>query len=163
MYKDFLEYDLISLDIFDTLLLRAVSKPADIFKLVWKESKKKGISLLDISPTEFMKLRIECERRARNKADNREVNLREMYNELPKFVVSDLQQLIQIEVEIEQRYCYKNFDIYKLVEVLEQLGKTIVLLSDMYLSVNQIESILTYNEIDLNKFDSITAVRSKVF
>ncbi|HHU72704.1 MAG TPA: hypothetical protein GXZ21_11830 [Clostridiales bacterium] len=155
MYKDFLEYDLISLDIFDTLLLRAVSKPADIFKLVWKESKKKGISLLDISPTEFMKLRIECERRARNKADNREVNLREIYNELPKFVVSDLQQLIQIEVEIEQRYCYKNFDIYKLVEVLEQLGKTIVLLSDMYLSVNQIESILTYNEIDLNKFDSI--------
>lgn len=155
MYKEFLEYDLVSFDIFDTLLLRGVSKPTDIFEIVWKESKEKGINILDITPTEFIKLRIECERRARNKAYNREVNLEQIYKELPTFVVSDLQQLMQTEVEVEQRYCYKNFDIYELVEGLEQAGKTMVLLSDMYLSVNQIKSLLLYNEIDIGKFDSI--------
>ncbi|MDF2587712.1 MAG: hypothetical protein K0S41_1553 [Anaerocolumna sp.] len=155
MVDNFDRYDLVSFDIFDTLLLRGVSKPIDIFQIVWDKAKELSLCLIDISPIEFMKMRIECERRARNKAINREVKLTQIYNELPLFVVRDIEKLIEIELQVEKEYCYKNFDIYELIKILIRTGKKVILLSDMYLTSIQIKEILLHNNIDIGFFDSI--------
>lgn len=148
-------YELISLDIFDTLLLRAVAKPIDIFQIVWNKVKEKEVYLSDLSENEFMKLRIELERRARKKKEHREVNLDDIYNEIPAYIVSDVNELKQIEIEVEKEYCYSNFDIYELVKEAAGKKKKIVLVSDMYLTSQQIKSLLEHNGIDIKYFDTV--------
>lgn len=56
-------YKLISIDIFDTLLLRTVAKATDLFIKTWDKAVEKGIAKSAISSKEYMKLRIEMERR----------------------------------------------------------------------------------------------------
>ena len=148
-------YDLISFDIFDTLLLRAVSKPIEVFNHIWERAKKEEICMTDISPTEFMKLRVEMEHRARGKASGREVNLDEIYNELPNQIVTDVKRLKNLELVVEKECCYPNYTMYELVKSAKRLGKKVVLLSDMYLSKEQIIMILEHNKIDTAVFDGI--------
>lgn len=155
MRIDIDKYDLISLDIFDTLLLRALAKPIDLFLFVWEQAIKEDIYLTDISPMEFMKLRVEMERRARNKALKREVNLDEIYNEIPNYIVKNIEQLKKLEIEAEKKYCYQNFDIYDLAKRAKNEGKKVILLSDMYLSTSEITSILENNGIEVSLFDTI--------
>jgi len=149
------DYELISIDIFDTLLFRAVAQPIDVFKHVWDKAKENNICLTDISPTEFMKLRIEMERHARNKAIKREVNLDDIYCEIPGFVVSDVERLKELEVEVEIELCYPNFDMLDILTEIHETGKKIVLLSDMYLNTAQITTIINSNAIDVKLFDHI--------
>ena len=155
MRIDLDKYDLLSFDIFDTLLLRALANPIDLFSIVWEQAIKEDINLTDISPMEFMKLRVEMERRARNKAVKREVNLDEIYNEIPNYIVKNIEQLKRLEVEAEKEYCYQNFDIYNLVQEAKNAGKIVILLSDMYLSSRQITAILAHNQIEVSLFDAI--------
>ena len=149
------KYELVSFDIFDTLLLRGVAKPTDIFQIVWERAKAKGLCLTDLSSCEFMKLRIEMERRARNKVVNKEVKLEDIYTEFPDFITSNINELKVLELTIEKEYCYINFDIYNLLVELKKQDKYIVLLSDMYLSINQIKEILTYNGVDISNINEI--------
>ena len=146
-------YNLISLDIFDTLLLRTVAKPTDVFELLWQAADT--VKRNDLSPKEFMKLRAEMERRARNKKASREVCLFEIYAEFPDYIVTDTQALMELEVETEKAVCYRNDYLYDLVLKMKADGKKLVLLSDMYLNREQIIGILQVNGIDVSLFESI--------
>ena len=157
--KDYSKYELISFDIFDTLLLRAVAKPIDIFEILWEKSEI--LHLIDISPKEFVKVRVEMERNARNKKKSREVNLREIYAEMPDYIVEDKIKLLQMEIEIEKQYCYRNDSIYDLAIQLKNDGKILVLLSDMYLSACELNTILEYNDIDTTIFSNIIVSNEK--
>ncbi len=149
------KYDLISLDIFDTLLFRALAQPVDLFAHIWEKVIENYENLTDISPLEFQKLRIEIERRSRNKAFNREVNLDDIYRELPKLVVKNIEKIKQIELTAEKEYCYPNWDILNLIKEAKQAGLHVSLVSDMYLNKNQITSILEFNHVDTSYFDYI--------
>lgn len=46
---DYRKYKLISVDVFDTLLLRTVAKAVDVFEAVWEEAGKRGIAGTSIS------------------------------------------------------------------------------------------------------------------
>lgn len=81
-----MEYDLVSFDIFDTLLFRTTARPSGVFEKIWESAG--DLKLTDISPQEFAKLRIEMERRARNKKKTREVCLEEIYEECPYCITS---------------------------------------------------------------------------
>ncbi|MBU5477598.1 hypothetical protein KQI69_00065 [Eubacterium sp. MSJ-13] len=149
------KYNIISFDIFDTLLLRNVANPRDVFEQVWEQAD--DIKLTDISKKEFMKLRMEMERRARNKKKefNREVVLSEIYAEFPKFIVSDIEKLERLEVETEKRVCYRNDFMWEIAKKLSEKGKRLVLLSDMYLKKKDIVDILEVNGIDTSIFEHI--------
>lgn len=153
LYETARKYELISFDIFDTLLLRTVSKPIDVFETVW--SRADNIKLNDISPKEFVKLRAEMERRARNKKASREVTLSDIYNEFPDYIVTDINKLLDIEIETEKDICYRNNTIYQLILDLKKEDKKICLLSDMYLNKKQVSEILEVNGIDISLFDEI--------
>lgn len=149
------KYNIISFDVFDTLLLRTVANPRDVFEEVWEQAD--DIKLTDISKKEFMKLRMEMERRARNrkKEFNREVVLSEIYAEFPNFIVSDIKKLERLEVETEKRVCYRNDFMWEVVKKLSEGGKRLVLLSDMYLKKADIVDILEANGIDTAVFEHI--------
>ncbi|MDE6760105.1 MAG: hypothetical protein K2J90_05405 [Lachnospiraceae bacterium] len=148
-------YKLISIDIFDTLLLRAVAKPIDLFEFVWEEAERRDIAKISMYPKEYVKFRVEMERRARIGKPNREVTLEDIYQMYPDYIASDTNQLKELEVELEKKYCYPNFVILDWLRAVKEKGCILVLVSDMYLSSKIIRDILAVNEIELSMFDDI--------
>lgn len=149
------DYKLISVDIFDTLLLRAVAKPIDLFELVWEEARRRDVAKISMYPKEYMKFRVEMERRARLHASNREVTLKDIYQLYPDYITDDVNALMNLEIEFEKKYCYPNFVVLEWLKEAKENGCTIALVSDMYLTKNEIEEILSANNIDLSMFDTI--------
>lgn len=149
------KYDVVSLDIFDTLWLRTVAKPIDIFEYVWKKAVSDGITNIDITPYEFLKLRVEMERRARSRYAHREVVLEDIYNEMPTYIVKSKEMLMQAEIETEMRLGYLNPDIHELIKKANRQKKKIVLLSDMYLNKMQIIQLLESARFDTKLVDEI--------
>lgn len=149
------KYKLISVDIFDTLLLRAVAKPIDIFEKVWEDVLKEDKALTELNPSEYKKLRVEMERRARNEAENREVTLSQIYQQYPSYIVEDIEGLRHLEIQKEEEYCYRNDEIWEWIKNAYEKGIKIVLLSDMYLSNLEIRRILEKNNIDISCFEHI--------
>lgn len=152
---DYNGYKLISVDIFDTLLLRAVAKPVDLFEEVWREAVKRGIAASPISDTEYMKLRAEMERRARAGVPNREVTLGDIYEMFPEFIAGDINKLKELELETEKKYCYANQAVYGWLISAKEHGCRIVAVSDMYLGSGEIKEILEHNGIDTELFEEI--------
>ncbi len=152
---DYRQYKLISVDVFDTLLFRTAAKAVDVFELVWEEAEKRGAAASALSKKEFMKLRVEMERRARAGAPNREVSLRDIYKEFPPFIAEDMQALKALEIECEQKCCYANPVVVRWLEEAKRHGCCLVLLSDMYLGSGEIKKILEYNRIDVLLFDEV--------
>jgi len=148
-------YKLISIDIFDTLLLRTVAKATDLFIKTWDKAVEKGIAKSAISSKEYMKLRIEMERRARLCAPGREVSLEGIYAKFPDFIAHNLEALKALEVECENECCYANPAILEWLEDAKQHGCILVLVSDMYLSSSSIKGILEHNGICTSIFDNV--------
>ena len=149
------EVKIISVDIFDTLLLRAVSKPIDLFELIWREAEKRDIARISMYPKEYMKFRVEMERRARLNAVNREVNLDDIYQMYPDYITDNLDALKNLEVEFEKKYCYANPIVLSWLEDAKQQGCKIVLVSDMYLKSGEIKEILQWNSVEGSLFDDV--------
>lgn len=122
-----MNYDVISFDIFDTLILRNVSDPKDVFSFLATE-----YSLLD-----FAKIRIECESNLRKKKSeqygNREITINDIYNEVYKFTSIDPKIGIRNELEEEKIWCYANPYMKIIYDTLIQNNKKIIITSDMYL------------------------------
>ena len=153
-------YKLISIDIFDTLLLRAVAKPVDLFEIVWQEAEARGIARISMYPAEYMKLRVEMERRSRTDAVNREVTLKDIFAQFPDYIATDIEQLRELELEYEKKYCYPNFALWNWLKAsreqnAERNETRFVLVSDMYLSSEEIKEILQFNGIEPSFFDDI--------
>lgn len=146
---------LVSVDIFDTLLLRTVAKPIDIFEQVWREAVQRGIAHIAMTPKEYVKLRVEMERRARLHAKNREVTLKEIYAQYPAFIAKDIGKLQKLELEIEKNNCYRNDTVWKWLSDMHDRGVKIVLVSDMYLTGDEIVELLKASGIDTDIFDRI--------
>lgn len=132
--KKILKFKSVSFDIFDTLLKRDVFKPSDVFYLVQLEyEKKSGIKL------DFKKLRIEAEKRAREKTEYPEVTLDEIYEELN---IQDKEELKSLEVDIECRVLHCNFEMKAIYDRCKDAGKDIYIISDMYLPTDFLATIL---------------------
>ena len=132
-------YDVISFDVFDTLLFRKVDKPTDVFICVEKQTSCKG----------FSKKRKEAERRAREKKQkdtgNNEVTLQEIYQALPVENNSNKSELMNAELQVERSVCYANCVLKRVVDTLIKRGQTVIAVSDMYLPKNEIQQLLSQN------------------
>lgn len=152
---DYRKYKLISVDVFDTLLLRTVAKAVDVFEAVWEEAGKRGIAGTSISKKEFMRFRMEMERLARAEAPNREVSLHDIYRQFPIFIAKELQALEDLETECEMKCCYANPVLLSWLEEAKRHSCRLALVSDMYLSAAQIKEILGCSRIDTALFDEV--------
>jgi len=118
------KYDIVSFDIFDTLLKRNVKKPTDVYEYIEKKSNKTG----------FCEQRIAAEKRARAKKNGVEVTLSDIYAEMPYDFSSE-------ELEAEGELLIANdwiLPVYK--HALK--SKRVIITSDMYLPEKFICQIL---------------------
>jgi predicted HAD superfamily hydrolase len=130
-------FDLVSFDIFDTLIVRSVSSPKEIFFLA-------GQKVLD-SPVEsakFQSARILAENIARKKSKTGEVNLDDIYNSLVGYSADIRINLKEAELRAELESCRPREEIIALYNSIKELGKDVVLISDMYLPGAFIERML---------------------
>lgn len=134
--KNLMSYDVISFDIFDTLLFRPFSSPSDLFILVGER--------LDIM--DFCEIRRQAEEQARKEAQlkrgNREVTLNDIYRYVADETGIDAKQGAELEFSIEQKLCYPNPYMQAVLRLLISQGKTVVALSDMYLPKERMRELL---------------------
>jgi HAD superfamily hydrolase (TIGR01549 family) len=136
MVKELEKYDVISLDIFDTLIYRPFSNPTDLFYLI-------GIEL---EYMDFTRVRMEAEEAARwkkhKKVGSFEVRLDEIWDELALRTGLDGRIGTETEIRFEKELCYANPDMLNVYKRLKALGKKIIYTSDMYLPAEALLDIL---------------------
>lgn len=125
-----LKYDVISFDVFDTLIFRAVEKPKDVFRLLEGEWNCMG----------FAKKRVQAEQDARKvKA---EVSIEEIYHILAEEISIDTEEGIRREICMEHKVCYGNPYMLAVYKYLKKKGKKLLAVSDMYLPKDHVQALL---------------------
>lgn len=130
------EYDVISFDVFDTLVLRNVEKPEDVFEAV---GYKLGIE--GFAPAR------KCVEK--NLADTGNYTIYDIYSHLEK-QRGIKAECFNIEFEVEKLLCRDNPYIKEVYEAALKYGKKVIAVSDMYWPKEYIEEILCkcgYTEI----------------
>ena len=134
--KRLLPYDVISFDVFDTLLFRPVDRPEALFYEVGKR-----LEYLD-----FKRMRQNAEYQARQQrlkeSGHGEVTLEEIYRVLEKETGIDARTGMKLEIEAELEFCRANPYLIRVYEYLKKSGKRLVALSDMYLPEDAIRRML---------------------
>lgn len=142
-------YDVISFDIFDTLLLRGDLRPEQIFKKIEDDFHWQG----------FAETRVASEQHARTKnkemTGSEEISLPQIYQEMEQRIPVSIQAAMQIEFEMEKQVCRANPAFLNVVWELYQDGKTVVCTSDMYLSQQQLAILL--EQAGYPPFDAVLA------
>lgn len=142
----------VSFDIFDTLIFRAVRKPSDVFEIVWEKAIEKGYVEEWCKPGDFKAVRMKIE--ADLYKEQHTMYLSDIYNHFPK-VFGEVQALEQVELDVECEVCYANPEMQDYMFECKKSGKKIILTSDMYLNRKSMEAILQVVNIDLALIDNI--------
>lgn len=133
--------DVVSFDIFDTLLIRNVCKPEDAFFLVEKISRSK----------DFAKRRIQAAANAAKSSENGEYTLDDIYHSLEEITGQACDKLKTIELEVEWRLLQANPEILLLYKKCRNLKKRIIAVSDMYLPSSFLAEVLQNNGFIVDK------------
>ncbi len=132
------DYEVITFDIFDTLISRNVVSPDDIFELM-------GVD------TEFKKKRRQAESNCRMFNPENDCDLDDIYKEYKKITgksIKECEELKRLEIEKEilvsvpREKVVEDFNFIK-----DKLKKKIILISDMYLKKDDIIALLEKNGI----------------
>lgn len=147
LIKKISSVDVVSFDIFDTLIKRNVSHPHDVFDIV----QQRYNSTTNDSISNFKTFRINAEKKCRLKLNKEEISITDIYNQLEKvYSKKMIQQLINIEKEVEIDICQFNSEIINIYDWCKK-NKKIIITSDMYLDKMTIEKILKKNNIKYDK------------
>lgn len=127
IFKTIDNKDVVSFDVFDTLLCRSFIEPDDVFKYIEHKYKIDG----------FYKERLEAEKQARISL-NKEVNIDEIYG----FIKEEYKDFKQIEIDTEIKVNHKNCIIEPIYDYAKKHNKRVIAISDMYLPKYVIETLL---------------------
>ena len=136
--KKLSEVDVVSFDVFGTLLQRYCTRPSFVFDLAfarWSGCEFEADSAFA---------------RARSSADDcavfdRPMTLDEIYERLTLFTPQEREELKKLEIDCERRVLTARPDVRQLFEEAVALGKRIVITSDMYLSSETLSGLLESN------------------
>lgn len=123
--------EVVSFDIFDTLIIRNCDLPSDIFKFVEEK--------LNIKEGEFSTKRINAEKLARMEKKKGEVTLEEIYQ---KIDLNNKKLIQKTEIATEYEYCNTNWYIKLVFDYCVSKRKTVFITSDMYLPKEVIIKLL---------------------
>ena len=131
-------YDVISFDVFDTLILRKVAEPADVFYALQEK----------FDYPDFRRVRIEAEQQARRKRHAQfgdyEVSFEEIWAEAERMTGIDAALGMRVEFETEIRFAVGNPYFQKVTAELLRRGKRMIVCSDMYLGKERIRELLLH-------------------
>lgn len=137
------KYDVISFDIFDTLLVRDVLYPTDIFHAV-------EALCTDILPEDscFYENRIKAERELSLDGDPDIHKIYELLSERMGISQEDAEALIAAEIAVERGSLHKRKQMVEVLAFAREMGKIVCCTSDMYLTSDILSVILKENDID---------------
>ncbi len=125
--------DVISFDIFDTLLLRPFFQPSDLFGFMDYAYRAPG----------FVNARKQAERVFYAKGTSKtEATIDDIYSVMPEY-----SHLKAKEMDLEFAGLVANDEMLKVFNCAKQLNKRIIIASDMYLPIEFIRSVLQKNNI----------------
>ena len=147
-------FDVISFDVFETLLRReGVFRPIDLFLTIGERAGP----LLGLSAADFARLRMRSEREARcalEQRRGREVTLAEMYARMdallptlgrPRVAQAALEAAQRIEQEVELEHLRPVPGVEPIYHWAVKAGKRVVLVSDFYSAAEFINAALSRN------------------
>ncbi len=152
-------HEVISFDVFDTLIKRNVLKPQQIYKateLFFEQ--RNGYSISGFS-----------EQRFKNelhlwKKNNGIIDIYSIYDTLPEFSRKEKEELLQIEIELEKKNCVCNPYMQDIINYCIRNKKKLIAISDIYLPTNIITDIVEgcYGGIFERIYTSCDIKRTKV-
>lgn len=141
--------DVISFDVFDTLLIRPVFQPTDVFLVMERQLGIPG----------FHDARIIAEQEARSamhatwKTD--EISLAQIYDALQlrgkSVTAASKAELMEREIEIEAAFLKRSPRVGAIYDLAVRMGKTIIAISDMYHSSAVIGRFLEQNGFKVDR------------
>jgi predicted HAD superfamily hydrolase len=143
-----LKADIVSFDIFDTLIGRTLASPGHVFRLMEPEIS----SLLGEPVKDFLNIRRSAERDARmrvfEETGREEVSLCQIYEQVFETLDKEADEVLlkmscQLEMDVERRCLVEREVGRRLFEFAKRHHKPCFLISDMYLPKEFIESILS--------------------
>lgn len=129
------EHEIISFDIFDTLLFRPFAVPTDLFYMVGEK----------LSYPDFKTIRTEAEKTVRHIKGGETVTLKDIYDFIAKRTGINSAMGQKTETDMELSLCTANPYMKAVYNSLKSKNKRIILVSDMYLSTQFIGKILAKN------------------
>ena len=131
------EYDAVSFDLFDTLIMRQVLFPTDVFELMDDRLRQHGIMIEDFS--------------VRRMASEKELSkvraprLAEIYSHMKNtYHIAEIEpeQMAMLEWEIDCGLVVSRKDVCEMLSVLAARGKRVYIVSDSYYDKEQIVGIM---------------------
>ncbi len=141
------KYDIVSFDIFDTLLARGLYEPDDLFNLMEEK----------LSINQFKQKRKEAEQKARERY-HKDVNIVEIYNEFQTIhsISDDIRREMQaLEESLELEFITPREEMLKFVNTLAKRNQSMIIVSDMYLKKETILKMLKKCGYNLDLFQHI--------
>lgn len=136
--KKILKYEYVSFDLYDTVFMRLVNSPEDVFKLVGSIYADKN----------FYQKRLWAQREAEKNKFYDEITLDDIYLVLNKTYDSKTSlELKQCELTVERDITVLNQEIKKVIDFCIDKEKKILFMSDMYLDKSFLSSVLKKNGI----------------
>lgn len=132
--------DLVSLDVFDTLLFRRRGSPEEVFKATARAARAEGRLDPEITDDAFVVLRRQAEARARGRTGG-EVGLSDIHGAL-RLPDTDADALRRLELAAEFEAAVANPHLVGFLRDARRLGKPVVLVSDMYLGERDLRALL---------------------
>jgi FMN phosphatase YigB (HAD superfamily) len=154
-------FDVLSLDVFDTILWRKVPEPTDAFVLLALRLIEIGALADDLDPGGFAVLRQRAEALARRRREESgrgvEVTLDEIWQAMPAMTLRGISkhEAVVEEVELERSLLVPDLDVVNLMLAARERGKRVVGVSDTYFSEPQLRSFLEVAPVSPVKPDRI--------
>jgi len=122
-------HEIISFDIYDTLLVRPYVQPSDLFR---------HLELKEASPG-FCRSRVDAERASRK------LNFETTYDDIYHSIKEEFKRLKDVELDYELSLTRANSEMLEAFQFALAKGKRVVLLSDMYLPSGFLKELLLKN------------------
>lgn len=135
-FKIIADKDIVSFDLFDTLLIRPFVKEDDLFRYIEKKYDVKN----------FYSIRKDAETKARERL-KKEVNIDEIYS----YIDDEYRYLKDIEIDQEINILHINKMIKPLYDKAKELNKRVIIISDMYLPKEVISTIIEKNHYQIDQ------------
>ena len=142
------DFEVLSLDIFDTVLLRRTYRPIDVFKLL----ERKAVEQLALPSAPYALARKKAEDKARESVKGGEVNIKQIYQalgELLELSEAQLSSLQSLEWSLEKKVLYADPRWLELYQQYQKKGKRVIFITDMYWPKNDLTNLL--HELGFNK------------
>lgn len=141
--------ELVTFDVFDTLVFRRVDRPIDAFSLVGRALREAGALGGAMTPAMFGAVREAAEKRAREQRQaldgSEEVDLYDIYDAFPRWPLDravTVEELVAMEVDVERGLLVPDLEVVSFLEGVKAEGTRIAGVSDIYFRVDTLRDLL---------------------